>query len=209
MTTPLERLQRAQLYLCCGLRDDLAAFLDAVLGEGVDVVQLREKHAEAVEQLRAAETFRLMADKHGALFIMNDRADLARASGADGVHVGQEDLPPRDARAILGADAIIGRSTHVPDELRRANDEPVDYLGVGPVAATPTKPGRPGVGLAYVRLAADEAHGPFFVTGGMTAATIPQVVDAGAHRFVVVRAITDADDPAAAVRAIRHAIPPL
>ena len=204
-----KRLARAQLYLCCGLRDDLARFLDVVLGEGVDIVQLRDKDADAREQLRAAEVLRRATDNHGALFIVNDRADLARAAGADGVHVGQDDLPPADARAILGPEAIVGRSTHAIDELRRANDEPADYLGVGPVNATPTKPGRRGVGIDYVRAAVAEARVPFFVTGGMDASTIPTVAETGARRFVVVRAITEADDPAAAVRALRRVIPPL
>jgi len=200
------RLAGARLYLCAAIRGDLAAFLDAVLGAGVDIVQLRDKHAGAAEQLRAAATFRRAADAHGALFILNDRADLASAAGADGVHLGQDDLPPEHARALLGPEAIIGRSTHAPAELRRARDEPVDYLGVGPVEATPTKPGRTGVGLGYVRLAAAEATVPFFLTGGMNDETIPTAAEAGARGFVVVRAITEAQDPSAAVRAIRAAI---
>lgn len=203
------RLADARLYLCTGIRDggaDLARFLDVVLAAGVDVVQLRDKHAEAREQLHAARLFRAAADRHGALFVVNDRADLAAAADADGVHLGQEDLAPQHARALLGPDALIGRSTHAEDEVRRAAREPADYLGVGPVHATPTKPGRPGAGLELVRTAAKEATLPWFVTGGMTARTIPEARDAGATRFVVVRAITEARDPGAAVRAIRAAI---
>jgi thiamine-phosphate pyrophosphorylase len=207
-----ERLHRAQLYLCTGIRDggkNLGRFLDAVLGAGVDVVQMREKHAEARAQLDAAVVFRTMCARHDALFIVNDRADLAAAAESDGVHVGQEDLSPEAARALLGPDAIVGRSTHSPDELVRALREPVDYLGVGPVHPTPTKPGRPGVGLNYVRTAASMANLPWFVTGGMDAMTIPAAAEAGALRFVVVRAITEAPDPALAVKEIRSGFPSL
>lgn len=201
-----ERLAAASLYLCVGIRPDLERFLDAVLGAGVEIVQLREKAATAVEILRAAETVRIVTERHRALFIMNDRADLAAAAGADGVHVGQDDLPPGQVRMLCGPHTIVGRSTHAPEELRSAFTEPVDYVGVGPVHATPTKPGRPGVGLDLVALAARECTLPFFVTGGMDARTIPDAAAAGATRFVVVRAITEAPDPAAAVRAIRTAI---
>ena len=198
------RLADARLYLCTGIRDE--AFLDAVLDAGVDIVQLREKEAEAVDILRAAEDVRKACERHDALFIMNDRADLAVAAGADGVHLGQEDLPPAEARAIVGPDAIVGRSTHLMSELRLAHDEPVDYIGVGPVHPTPTKPGRPGIGLDLIATAAREARLPWFVTGGMNAQTIPEVQAAGAERVVVVRAITDAEDPAAAVRRLRAVI---
>lgn len=198
------RLAGARLYLCTPIRDE--SFLDAVLGAGVDIVQLREKQAEAVEILRAAEVFRKACERHGALFMMNDRADLAVAAGADGVHVGQEDLPPAEARATVGPDAIVGRSTHLMSELRLAHDEPVDYIGVGPVHPTPTKPGRVGVGLDLIATAAREARLPWFVTGGMNAETIPEVQAVGAERFVVVRAITEAGDPAAAVRRLRAVI---
>lgn len=191
------RLADARLYLCTGLRDDLEAFLDAVLGAGVDVVQLRDKDADAGTQLRAAEVFRRTCDRHGALFIVNDRADLALASGADGVHVGQDDLPPHLARSIVGREVLIGRSTHSTDEITRANDEAVDYIGVGPVNQTPTKPGRAGTGLDLVRAAAKAATKPWFVTGGMNATTIAETMAAGCARVVVVRAITESSDPAA------------
>lgn len=197
------RLHAARLYLCVGIRDDLPVFLDAVLSSGVDIVQLREKHAEARAQLEAARVFREAADRHGALFIVNDRADLAIAARADGVHVGQDDLPPDVARALVGPDLLIGRSTHAPDELDRALREPVDYLGVGPVNETPTKPGRPGVGIATVAYAAQHCAMPFFVTGGMGARTIPGVRAVGARGVVVVRAITEAADPGAVVKELR------
>lgn len=200
------RLEQARLYCCVGIREDLEDFLNAILANGVDVVQLRDKGASDDELRSAAKLFRDAADRHGALFVLNDRPDLAREGGADGVHLGQEDGDAAEARAVLGDVALIGRSTHAPDEFARAETEPVDYYGVGPVNATPTKPGRPGVGLAYVRVAAERATRPWFVTGGVDERTIPDMAEAGARRFVVVRALTEAVDPAAVARAIRRAI---
>ena len=139
-------------------------------------------------------------------FVLNDRPDLALAAGSDGVHVGQDDCPPAVARSILGPDAIVGLSTHAPAELAAARPEPVDYVSVGPVEPTPTKPGRAGVGLAYVAHAATHAHHPFYVTGGVTPVSVPALVRSGARRFVVVRWLTEASDPAAAARAVRDAI---
>ena len=205
-----DRLAAARLYLCTGIRDgagDLARFLDAVLGAGVDIVQMREKTAGFDVQREAARVFRRLADVHAALFIVNDDANLAVSCDADGVHLGQEDESPKAARRLLGEDLLIGRSTHAPDELLRALNEPVDYLGVGPVHATPTKPGRVGVGLEYVRFAAANASVPFFVTGGMDVSAIPPVLEAGASRVVVVRALTEAFDPAAATKELRALLP--
>ena len=196
------RLQEARLYLCVGVREDLAAFLDAVLGAGVDIVQLRDKNADAATQVRAAQTFRAAADRHGALFIFNDRADLALATDADGVHVGQDDLPPSMVRALVGEQMLIGRSTHSRAEIETSNREPVDYIGVGPVNATPTKPGRAGTGLELVRDAGAVATRPWFVTGGMDATTLPATMHAGCTRAVVVRAITEAIDPGHATRLV-------
>lgn len=204
-----ERLARAQLYLCVGIRPDLPDFLDAVLAAGVDVVQLREKRADADRQIEAAAVFESAARRHGALFVVNDRADVAIAAGADGVHLGQEDPAPAEVRTLCGGEMLIGRSTHDAGQVREALAEQVDYLGVGPVHETPTKPGRRGVGLGPVRLAAAEVSAPWFVTGGMTSTTIPEAAAAGARRFVVVRAIADAPDPAAAVRELRTVVPPL
>jgi thiamine-phosphate pyrophosphorylase len=181
----------------------LARFLDAVLGAGVDIVQMREKTANVDAQREAARIFRTLTNDHAALFIVNDDPNLATSCDADGVHLGQEDMAPEAARKLLGEDLLIGRSTHAPDELLRARDEPVDYLGVGPVDATPTKPGRDGVGLEYVRFAAKNATVPFFVTGGMDTATIGSVLEAGASRVVVVRALTEAADPAGATKELR------
>jgi thiamine-phosphate pyrophosphorylase len=201
--TRRDRLARARLYLVTDARTaqgDLAAFLDAVLGAGVDVVQLRQKDAEAGDLLRWSTVFRAAADRYEALFIMNDRPDVAVAAGADGVHLGQNDLPPDAARRITGPDLLIGLSTHSCMELDDAAPEP-DYLCTGPVYATPTKPGRPATGLETVDHAARrERQGierrPWFAIGGIDAATLPDVIEAGASRIVVVRAITESPDPA-------------
>ena len=210
-----ERLTGSRLYLCTADRPDLAEFVEAVCAAGVDIVQLRDKELPARLLLERAALARDAAHAHGALFVLNDRPDLALACDADGVHVGQDDAPPWLCRRILGEDKLVGLSTHASDELTAALSEPVDYVSVGPVEPTPTKPGRPGTGLAYVREAAGilerpgaiSAPGrskkpslPFFVTGGISPATLPAVAEAGATRFVVVRALTEAPDPAAVVK---------
>jgi thiamine-phosphate pyrophosphorylase len=197
-----ERLAAARLYVVTGARPDLAEFLDAILGAGVDVVQLREKEAEAGDLLRWGETFREAAERHGALFIVNDRPDVAFALDADGVHLGQNDLPPMVVREMLGEDAIIGLSTHSPARWDAAAPK-ADYLCIGPVWETPTKPGRPAAGLDAVRLAARSGESrPWFAIGGVTEANLSEVLSAGATRIVVVRAVTTAADPAASVRTL-------
>jgi thiamine-phosphate pyrophosphorylase len=201
------RLERSRLYVVTGVRPDLEEFLDAILEAGVDVVQLREKEAEAGDLLRWSETFRAVADRHGALFILNDRPDVALAAEADGVHLGQNDLPPAVARDLLGPDAIIGLSTHDRDQWDAASPE-ADYLCAGPVWETPTKPGRLAAGLDHVRYAAKSGERrPWFAIGGITQDNLLEVKEAGATRIVVVRAVTTADDPAAAVRALRGRLP--
>jgi len=203
--TPRERLSGACLYLVCDARP--RAFLDAALRGGVDVVQLRDKALGDDGLIAAARDFRAAADAAGALFVLNDRPDLVDACRADGVHVGQDDSPPRAARATVGEERIVGRSTHAPDQLAAADADPaVDYCAVGPVHATPTKPGRPAAGIAYVEHAAGAASKPWFAIGGIDAATVGAVVTAGARRVVVVRAITDAADPERAARALRAAL---
>lgn len=196
------RLADARLYLCVDRRaehGDLAELLDAVLGAGVDIVQLRDKTAGRDELRAAAAVFRAAADRHGALFVLNDDPALAVDVEADGVHVGQGDPTPQHARAIVGTDRLIGRSTHRIAEVDQALREDGDYFAVGPVHATPTKQGRPAIGLEPLRHAAAVAgERPWFVTGGMAADTAPAVLTTGARRLVVVRAITDAGDPAAA-----------
>jgi thiamine-phosphate pyrophosphorylase len=194
------------LYVCTGDRPDLEAFLDGVLAAGVDVVQLREKAMEAAGLLRVARRFRVAADRHGALFVVNDRVDVALAADADGVHLGQDDIPPGPARGIAGPHLLIGRSTHATAEIRAANDEPVDYIAVGPVHETPTKPGRRAVGPALLEAAARESRHAWFAIGGMNAATLPAAVAAGATRAVVVRAVTEAGDPAAAASELRRVL---
>ncbi|HEX8133091.1 MAG TPA: thiamine phosphate synthase [Actinomycetes bacterium] len=199
------RLAAARLYLCTPIRPDLDAFAEAVLGAGVDVVQLRDKHAEAGPLLAAAAVLRSAADRHGALLAVNDRADVALAAGADVLHLGQDDLPMAWARRILGDRVLLGRSTHDLDQARRAAAEAWDYLAVGPVWPTATKPGRPPVGTGLVRAVAGLAPAaPWFAIGGIDQANLDQVTGAGATRVVVVRAILDAPDPAAAARGLRR-----
>lgn len=200
------RLARARFTVCVPIRPDLEAFLSAILDGGVDVIQLRDKHAEGKALVEAGEQFRAAADRAGALFIVNDRLDIAQACGADGVHLGQDDLLPSIARRMGGEEILIGRSTHAVGEIDAAMHEPVDYLGVGPVRSTPTKPGRPGVGLSLVAEAARRWDRPFFVTGGMDEGTVPDAMAAGAHGVVVVRALTDSADPGATARRIRRVL---
>jgi thiamine-phosphate pyrophosphorylase len=199
-----DRLARSRLYVVTDARSrqgDLERFLEAILDAGTDIVQLREKEAEARDLLRWAEAFRSATRRHDALFVVNDRADVALAAEADGVHVGQNDLPPAVARSILGTDALIGLSCHSAEQLDAAPPD-VDYVTAGPIHETPTKPGRPGTGLGPVRHAAATVTRPWFAIGGLTPTTLRPVVDVGATRVVVVRAVTEAADPASAVRAL-------
>lgn len=196
-------LADARLYLCTDARrdrGDLAGFLDAVLAGGVDIVQLREKGMEAAEEL---DTLRVFADacaRHGKLLAVNDRADVAHAAGAGVLHLGQGDLPVPAARAILGDDVLIGRSTHAESEAAAAAvQDGVDYFCTGPCWPTPTKPGRHAPGLDLVRYTAGlGTDRPWFAIGGIDLANLDQVLDAGARRVVVVRALTEAADPGAA-----------
>jgi thiamine-phosphate pyrophosphorylase len=201
-----DRLAGRRLYLCTPDRPDLERFVAACVRGGVDVVQLRDKQLEAKALLRRATALAAACRDLGVPFVLNDRPDLALDCGADGVHVGQDDAPPALCRRILGPDALIGLSTHAADQLEAAGSEPVDYLSAGPVVATPTKPGRPGVGLGYVTVAAARAGRPFFVTGGATPTSVPAMVEAGATRVVVVRWLTEAADPKGAARALRAAL---
>jgi thiamine-phosphate pyrophosphorylase len=203
------RVAAAKVYLVTNGRgggEELRSFLDAVLGAGVGLLQLREKELEAREILELSEVFRDRCDAHSVPFIVNDRADVALAARADGVHLGQDDLPIEEARRILGRFAIVGRSTHDPEQFRHALKEDADYIVAGPVFETPTKLGRPATGMELVRVAADEATRPWFAIGGIDATTIADVRAAGATRVVVVRAITEASDPANAVRRLVAAI---
>lgn len=200
-----ERLKRARLYLV--LEDVPDELLHAALEGGVDMLQLRDKEAGDEEILGAAARFRRACDEHGALFWLNDRPDLVRASGADGVHLGQRDVPLEEARAELGPDVLIGLSTHTPAQLDAALGSGADELSVGPVRETPTKPGRAAAGLDYVRYAAAHAgSAPWFAIGGIDLDNVREVLEAGARRIVVVRAIRDAPDPRAAAAALRAAL---
>ncbi len=198
-------LTGARLYLCTPARPDLAEFLDAVLAGGVDVVQLREKGVEAARELELCDVVAAAAARHGALWSVNDRADVAHATGADVLHLGQDDLPVPAARAILGDAVVIGRSCHDEQQVRDAAVEPgVDYFCVGPTWPTPTKPGRPAPGLALTRYAAAlGTDRPWFAIGGIDAGNLDQVLEAGATRVVVVRALTEAADPYAAAVALK------
>jgi thiamine-phosphate pyrophosphorylase len=202
-----DRLGSARLYLVCGLRPGGRALQDVLgpaLAGGVDIVQLRDKSAGDERLLAAAVVARRLCDDAGALLILNDRPDLVLSAHADGCHVGQDDMELDEARALAGPDALVGRSTHSPQDIKNAIE--ADYIGVGPVHATPTKPGRPAVGLGLVRHAAEHAAMPFFAIGGIDEANVGAVVDAGARRIAVVRAIADARDPAAAAARLRAAL---
>jgi thiamine-phosphate pyrophosphorylase len=203
-----ERLRRARLYFVTDVRPGLEELLAAALAGGVDMVQLRDKSASDDELVRAAAVFRRLCDEHDALFWLNDRPDLVAACGADGVHVGQDDMPAAEARAVAGDDVLVGLSTHSPAQLDAAlaADE-ADQLSVGPVWATPTKEARPAAGLDYVRHAARVAgERPWFAIGGIDLGNVREVTAAGASRVVVVRAIRDADDPRAAAGTLRAAL---
>lgn len=216
------RLAAARLYLCTDARrerGDLAQFADAALAGGVDIIQLRDKGSvgeqrfgplEARDELAACEILADAARRHGALFAVNDRADIARAAGADVLHLGQGDLPVDVARGVAGPDTLIGLSTHDAQQLAEANSLGLggpDYFCVGPCWPTPTKPGRAAPGLELVRAAAaTETDKPWFAIGGIDAQRLPEVLDAGARRIVVVRAITAASDPRVAAERLRSAL---
>lgn len=199
-------LSNALLYLVAPARlaaGDLAALIPELAAAGVDLVQLREKELEGGELLRVGMPVAEACRAASLPFIVNDRPDIAVLLEADGVHVGQNDLPPEAARRFVG-DRIVGLSTHAPEEIDAAVARiDLDYVAVGPVNATPTKPGRPGTGLSLVSYAAERIRLPWFVTGGMSEATVDPVLEAGARRVVVVRAITDATDPPAAAAKLK------
>ncbi|MGA8745821.1 MAG: thiamine phosphate synthase [Solirubrobacterales bacterium] len=204
-----ERLRTARLYFVCDALprgEDPEALLRAALSGGVDIVQLREKGLpqDAIE--RSARTFRRLCDTYSALFILNDDPHLALACDADGVHVGQDDISAEEAREALGPEAIIGHSTHSEEQIASAALAPVDYISVGPVWETPTKEGRPAVGLGLIEHAAASAARPFYAIGGIDPTNAAEVLRAGARRLGVVRAIRDADDPTAAAEALRRAL---
>jgi thiamine-phosphate pyrophosphorylase len=216
---PDDRLAEARLYLCTDARrerGDLAEFAETALAGGVDIIQLRDKGStgerlfgplEARAELEALAVLAEAARRHGALLAVNDRADIARAAGADVLHLGQDDLPPPVARDIVGCRMLLGRSTHDTDQVGRAAGEDVDYFCVGPCWPTPTKPGRPAPGLDLVKAAAAARPGkPWFAIGGIDEERLPAVLGAGATRVVVVRAITTAEDPGATAARLAAAL---
>jgi thiamine-phosphate pyrophosphorylase len=212
----LMSLAAAQLYLCTDARSrqgDFADFLDAAYTGGVDIIQLRDKTIEGGEELEVLDVLAEIASRHGKLWSVNDRADIARVTGAPVLHLGQKDIPANVARTVVGQETVIGLSTHSTDQVDAAlGADGLDYFCVGPVWATPTKPGRPGVGTDLVRYAAAQgarrrSSRPWFAIGGIDHANLQEVVEAGAERVVVVRAITEADDPAESARRLRSALP--
>ncbi|NDL60139.1 thiamine phosphate synthase [Phytoactinopolyspora mesophila] len=207
-----EQLAAAQVYLCTDARrerGDLESFLHAVLSGGVDIIQLRDKTLDVRDELELQPLVFEIAAEYGALVAVNDRADVARLTGAAVFHTGQGDLPVMASRQLLGPDVVLGRSTHSVEQAAAADaDRNVDYFCVGPVWPTPTKQGRPAVGLDTVRAVAQtQPTTPWFAIGGIDHQNIAQVVAAGARRVVVVRAITDAADPHEASLRLREALP--
>jgi len=206
------RLEAARLYFVCEAATGESAAptpLHAALASGVDMIQLRDKELSDDELVSAARDFRAVADEHGAPFILNDRPDLVAACAADGVHIGQGDVDLAAARAVLPPDSLLGVSTHSQEQIEAAqehDDEAPDYISVGPIWETPTKPGRPAVGLSLIDTAARIARLPWFAIGGIDVDNVGEVVAAGARRVVVVRAIRDAADPAAAARSLRDTV---
>src|SRR5215210_4258555 len=198
-----ERLAAARLYFVADARAVGDGVLERALRGGADIFQLREKEMGDDELLRVAATGRELCSRAGALFVVNDRPDLALAADADGVHVGQDDAPVAAARAVVGADRLVGLSTHTPEQIDDAARSGADLIGVGPVHATPTKLGRPAAGVELVAHAAAHARVPWFAIGGLDATTLPAVIAAGATRASVVRAIAAAGDPEAATRTLR------
>ena len=204
--TAASRLDDARLYLCTPDRDDLAAFVAGCIRGGVDVVQLREKHLDDRSLLGRARLLRDVCGGGGVPFLVNDRPDIALDVDADGVHLGQDDVPVSLARRILGPEKLVGLSTHAPDELDTAVAEPVSYISAGPVVPTPTKPGRPATGLDYAAQATERARRrglPCFATGGASPETVPAMVAAGVRRIVVVRYLTESRDAQGAARRLR------
>jgi thiamine-phosphate pyrophosphorylase len=202
----LERLAWSRLFFVCDALphgEDPELMIRAAMANGAGMVELRDREQPRGVIDRSGATFRRLADTYSALFIVNDDPHLADELAADGVHVGQEDISVTEAREILGPDAIIGLSTHSRAQIEAANSDPnVDYISVGPIWETPTKQGRPATGLELVREAAETAAVPWFAIGGIDQGNVAEVVEAGARRVCVVRAIRDAEDPAEAAASL-------
>jgi len=206
-----QRLRWARLYFVCDARphgEDPEALLNAAMSGGTGMIELRDRDQPRNAVERSGRTFRRLADTYGALFIVNDDPHLALELRADGVHVGQDDMDPAEARRIMGPDAIIGLSTHSREQIEAAGRAPVDYISVGPVWETPTKEGRPATGLDLIGEAAEIAEKPWFAIGGIDTDNMSKVASAGAERLCVVRAIRDAANPRAAATTLFDAVDP-
>src|SRR3954447_21569953 len=206
-----QRLQWARLYFVCDARprgEEPEALLNAAMSGGAGMIELRDREHPRNAIERSGHTFRRLANTYGALFIVNDDPHLALELRADGVHVGQDDMSPAEARRIMGPDAIIGLSTHSREQIEAAAAAPVDYISVGPIWETPTKEGRPATGLELIRTAAQIAELPWFAIGGIDTDNVEDVVSAGAERLCVVRAIRDGADPRAAASTLSGAVDP-
>ena len=201
------RLSAARLYLVCGAFPDgseLPEMLRGAIAGGVEIVQLREKNLPDEELVSVAHAVRALCAELGALLIVNDRPWVALEAGADGVHVGQDDMPVQEVRELVGPEPLIGLSTHSPAQIDAVDATLVDYIGVGPIHETPTKPGRPAVGMELIRYAAANASVPFFAIGGLDAGNLGEAIDAGAQRVCVLRAVAAASDPERAARGLRE-----
>ena len=206
-----ERLGWARLYFVTEALPhgrEPEPLLRAALSGGVGMIELRDREQPDALIERTAQTFRRLADDYAALFIVNDDPDLARELNADGVHVGQDDISPAQARKILGQEAIIGLSTHSREQIEAAHEHPVDYISVGPIWETPTKEGRAATGLELIEAAAEIATLPWFAIGGIDPGNVGQVAGAGASRLCAVRAIRDAEDPRNAAERLVAAVDP-
>jgi thiamine-phosphate pyrophosphorylase len=182
--------------------------LNAAMSGGVGMIELRDRQQPKGLIERSARTYRRLANTYSALFIVNDDPYLARELDADGVHLGQDDMDPAEARRILGPEAIIGLSTHSREQIEDSGSRPVDYISVGPIWETPTKEGRPATGLELIRTAAEITSLPWFAIGGIDQGNVGEVVGAGAQRVCVVRAIRDANDPRGAATTLFDAVDP-
>lgn len=206
-----QRLRWARLYFVCDALphgNDPEALLNATMAAGAGMIELRDRDQPRAVLERSGRTYRRLANTYSALFIVNDDPYLAMELSADGVHVGQDDMDPAEARRVMGPDAIIGLSTHSREQIEAAGSQPVDYISVGPIWETPTKEGRPATGLELIRTAAEIAPVPWFAIGGIDPGNVDEVVAAGAERLCVVRAIRDADDPRTAAASLFEAVDP-
>jgi thiamine-phosphate diphosphorylase len=206
-----QRLRWARLYFVCEARPggrEPEAMLNAAMSGGAGMVELRDREQPRGVIERSGHTFRRLANTYGALFIVNDDPHLAQELRADGVHLGQDDMDPAEARRIVGPEGIIGLSTHSREQIEAAAAQPIDYISVGPIWETPTKEGRPATGLELIRTAAEIARLPWFAIGGIDTGNVGEVAGAGAERICVVRAIRDAPNPRAVATALFGAVDP-